>query len=123
MLEIIRDGNKFLPDGSPNPNHGNVTTIEHADHPTVDRVLSKTEFADHCYAQFGGGLTGVARFGAILKAAAASTSDAVYATLDRYLVAPSIEKPNAQIFIGILASEGIMTPTEVTAVSDNWPTA
>jgi hypothetical protein len=123
MLEIIRDGNKFLPDGSPNPNYGNVTTIEHADHPTVDRVLSKTAFADHCYAQLGGGAAGIARFGAILKGAAASTSDGVYAALDRYRSANSVEKANAAVFIALMTADGIVTSNESAAVLDNWPTA
>ena len=85
------------------------------------KVLSKTEFADHCYEQLGGGITGIDRFGAILKAAAASTNDGVYAALDRYKSANTIEKANASIFIALLQSDGILTQQEANNVINNWP--
>ena len=103
------------------PLFGQVTTIITADPPIVAKVLSKTEFADHCYAQLGGGITGIDRFGAILKAAAASTNNGVYAALDRYKSANTIQKDNTSTFIALLQSDGILTQQEADNVINNWP--
>lgn len=87
------------------------------------RALAKTEFMDHCYSQLGGGLTGVSRFGAVIKAARSSTEDTVVAAMERYDHAMSVEKENAAVFIGILKAASIasLTDNECDAVLDTWP--
>ena len=115
----------MLPDGTldhaTDNGDGTYTNPQIPTLPVIYKTLSKTEFADHCYAQLGGGITGIDRFGAILKAAAASTNDGVYAALDRYKSANTIEKANASTFIALLQSDGILTQQEANNVVNNWP--
>ena len=88
---------------------------------TNPKILSKTEYQDHCFSQLGGGSTGMVRYGAIMKAARSSNNDGVVACMERYEAANSVEKANAQIFIAFLVSAAIATQQEADAVINNWP--
>lgn len=128
FVDRLRQGSILLPDGTldhatdngdgtyTNPPIPTLPTL-----PVIYKTLSKTEFSDYCYAQLGGGITGIDRFGAILKAAAASTNDGVYAALDRYKSANTIQKDNTATFIALLQSDGILTQQEADNVINNWP--
>jgi hypothetical protein len=121
----LRPGSILLPEGTENSatdnGDGTYTNTPRPIPHVIYKTLSKTEFADHCYAQLGGGITGIDRFGAILKAASASTNDGVYAALDRYKSANTIQKDNAAIFIALLQSDGILTQQEANNVINKWP--
>ena len=125
FVDRLRPGSILLPDGTLDHATDNGDgTYTNPPIPTplvIYKTLSKTEFADYCYKQLGDGITGIDRFGAILKAASASTNDGVYAALDRYKSANTIEKANASIFIALLQSDGILTQQEANNVINNWP--
>jgi len=125
FVDRLRPGSILLPDGTldhaTDNGNGTYTNPPIPTPPVIYKTLSKTEFSDYCYAQLGGGITGIDRFGAILKAAAASTNDGVYAALDRYKSANTIQKDNAAIFIALLQSDGILTQQEADNVINNWP--
>jgi len=84
-------------------------------------ILSKTQYMDHCFAQFGGETTGRLRYGAIMKAARASTNDGVVVSLEYYKGATSVEKDSATVFLALLVSAAICTQQEADAVINNWP--
>jgi hypothetical protein len=125
FVDRLRPGSILLPDGTLDcaidNGDGTYTNPTIPTPPVIYRKISKTEFSDYCYAQLGGGITGIDRFGAILKAAAVSTNDGVYAALDRYKSANTILKENAAIFIALLQSDGILTQQEANNVINNWP--
>jgi len=125
FVDNLRPGSILLPDGTldnaTDNGDGTYTNPPIPAQIVIYKTLSKIEFSDYCYAQLGDGIAGVDRFGAILKAAAASTDDGVYACLDRYESSNTIEKYNASIFIGLLQSDGIMTQEEANNIINNWP--
>lgn len=64
---------------------------------------------------------GLARYGRIIKDARASESDAVYGALDQYDDATNFHKEKVAIFLGVLVTDEVVTPTEFAAIIANWP--
>lgn len=89
------------------------------------RVLSKTAFQDYAVSQLGGGLTGMARFTAIMDATRDSASGAVRFAFARYEAAATLEKSNTATLTSVMAADtttGHLTDDERTAIIGNWPT-
>lgn len=95
--------------------------------PVVPATLSKTAFMDLCETAFGGGTTGRARFGKIIKACAASTDDEVRFVYERYQGALTFDKTKVFGFFTLLINKGVglvdpaVSTTERTAVNNGWP--
>ena len=92
----------------------------------LPRVLSKTSFQDYAVSQLGGGLTGMARFTAIMDATRDSASGAVRFAFERYEAAERFEKTNTDTLTEVMAADntaGHITDAERLAILDNWPTA
>lgn len=66
---------------------------------------------------------GMRRYGAILKAARASTDEGTIAALDQYDDATNYRKDKVEIFLGFLnADNEIVTDAEFAGIVANWPT-
>lgn len=99
----------------------------------VPRVLDAADFSELCYAALGAlalpdgsaedqALAGIARFGAILKAVRADTSDSVVAANDRYessKAANRFAKDKVAQFFGLIAAH--ITAPETAAILASWP--
>lgn len=89
-------------------------------------VLDGADWREYAYGVLGSGnaATGLARYGAILKGARASTDDSVVAALDQYANATNFRKEKVAIFLQVLVADGeIVTPTEYAAILASWPEA
>jgi hypothetical protein len=65
---------------------------------------------------------GMRRYGAILKAARASTDEGTIAALDQYDDATNYRQDKVQVFLGFLNADAkIVTDTEFAAIIGNWP--
>ena len=85
--------------------------------------LSKVAFMDLAYGHLGADLAGVARYGAIMLQAKASTSPLVVAAMERYAHASVFERGDVATFLDILLSDPSVdvTPGERTAIINGWP--
>lgn len=89
-------------------------------------ILTKTAFQDYAVSQLGGGLTGMARFTAIMDATRDSASGSVRFAFARYEAADRFEKTNTETLTAVMAADnttGHLTDAERTAILNNWPTA
>lgn len=90
--------------------------------PPPPSLLSKTAFQDYAVSQLGAGVTGMARFTAIMDATRDNTDGAVRFAFARYEAALTFEKTNTASLTAIMVSASVMTADERTAIIDNWPT-
>lgn len=84
-------------------------------------LLSKTAFQDLSVAHLGAGMTGMARFQAIMDACAGG-SGAIKFCFSRYEAAQTFEKTQVANFTAIMVAAAIMTQAEADAILNNWPT-
>jgi len=97
--------------------------------PVIAPVLSKTAFMDVCEIAFGGGATGRARFGKIIKACETSTDDEVRFVYEKFKGAQWFEKAKVFAFITVLIGKGAalvdppVSVAERAAVNSGWPNA
>lgn len=136
MIIKTKDNNEFLlipgtdqpqKDASgnpiPNPNYGQITTIEVPDPPKYPVLLSSTAFNKYAAGQLaGGGVAGMARFMAIMAAGKTAGGAAAFC-VNQYEKALTFEKSEVQTFGAVLESAGAMDQAEVDAIIGNWPTA
>lgn len=118
IIETITDPN--------HPDFGQVTEYEIPDPPKSPRILSKTAFQDYAISQLGGGLSGMARFTAIMDATRDSSSGAVRFAFARYEAAQTFEKENTATLTAVMAADstaGHLTDAERAAIIENWPEA
>ncbi len=90
----------------------------------VPRLMSKTQFQDYAISQLGGGMTGMARFTAIMDATRDSADGAVRFAFARYEAADIFEKTNTATLTAIMANDikaGHITFAERADIIDNWP--
>lgn len=86
--------------------------------PTRPIPLSKTAFMDLCWANLGGGATGMARFDEILEACR-TTPGAIRSACRRYEAADIFEKSNVAQMFAVIAS--VLEEGEADAILNNWP--
>lgn len=104
--------------------NGDGTYTPPPEPPKDFKVLSKTAFQDYAVTQLGGGLTGMARFTAIMDATRDSASGAVRFAFARYEVASTFERENTSQLTAVMAADntdGHLTEQERSAILDNWP--
>jgi hypothetical protein len=100
----------------------------------VPMVLPSADWKEYAYGVLGALIVpagtdqqklmaGLARYGAIIKGARASTSDGVVGALDQYDDASNFRKDKVELFLGVLVTAGIVTGDEYDAISNSWPTA
>jgi hypothetical protein len=92
---------------------------------TSPSVISKTAFQDLAVSKLGGGVTGMARFMAVMDATKGSASDVVRFAYARYEAASTFEKTKVGQLTMLMASDstvGHLTTDERTLILDNWPT-
>lgn len=82
-------------------------------------TLSATAFNKHCWANLGGGTTGMARFQAIIDAAAASETGAIKAVHTQYVKSQTFDKSEVESMLGVISS--LLQTGEADAILDNWP--
>lgn len=125
-----------VPDGTQHgamPNGDGTYTNPANPQPQADVVFDKADFKEYAYGVLGtialpNGTAqqkleaGLARFGAIIMAADASTDASVFAAYDQYKDANSYRKEKVSVFLGILVTATIVTNTEYAAIISNWPT-
>jgi hypothetical protein len=104
------------------PLFGTTTEVDTPDPPTSPLLLSKTAFQDYAVSQLGGGMTGMARFQAIMDGCAAGTG-AVKFCFSRYEAAQTFLKTAVDQFTQIMvaANPPVMTADERAAIIGNWP--
>lgn len=114
--------------GADHPLAGQIKAeINMPDAPKVPMVISKTAFMDMCETAFGGGATGRARFGKIIKACASSTDDEVRFVYERFQGAQTFDKAKVFGFMSLLISKGAalvdpqVSVAERAAVNTAWP--
>ena len=88
-------------------------------------LLSATAFQDVCEAGLGGGSTGRARFGAVLRSMAANIDDEVLGIFKRYEKSATFDKPKSSAMLTLLVSKGVanLTAQERAAILAAWPDA
>lgn len=86
-------------------------------------TLSSTAFQDVCETGLGGNATGRARFGAIIKAMAASADNEVIAVNKRFEKSITFDKQKTAAMLTLLIAKGIasLTTQERTSILDAWP--
>jgi hypothetical protein len=100
--------------------------------PPTPRILDGASFREYAYRVLGTlqapqgtddekDVAGLVRYGGILKAAKASDDEGVIAALDQYGHASNFHRAKVQIFLGLLASVGIVELGELQAIIGNWP--
>lgn len=124
-----------VPDGTQNyaADNGDGTFTSPPDAPTSPLVLDSADWKGYAYTVLGSialplGTTdeklaaGMRRYGAILKAARASTDDGTIAALDQYDDATNFRKDKVSIFLSFLNADGeIVTTTEFQSIIGGWP--
>jgi len=127
IIQTITDPN--------HPDFGQVTEIDLPDPPVAPLVFDSADWKGYAYSVLGAialplGTTdeklaaGMRRYGAILKAARASTDDGTIAALDQYDDATNFRKDKVSIFLMFLNADGqIVTNTELAAIIGGWPEA
>lgn len=115
------------------PNFGQVTEIDIPDPPKQPVVFDGADWREYAYGVLGtiampqGTVeqkmsAGMVRYGAILKAARASTDNGVIAALDQYDDATNFRKDKVMIFLSFLNNNGkIVTDAEIAGIAVNWP--
>lgn len=88
---------------------------------TVQKIVSASGFQDACETGLGGGSTGAARFGKILRDMAGSIDDLVFSAFKRYEKSITFDKDKAAPLFSLLVSKGLMTAPERTAILAAWP--
>lgn len=117
-MKIITTG------GVGHPQQGQVISdIDVPDGPRAPLSLSATAFQDVCEAGLGGGSTGRARFGAIIRAMETSADDEVRGVFKRFDKSITFDKPKAAGLLSILVSKSVagLTPQERLAILAAWP--
>lgn len=87
------------------------------------QTMEKIDFMDHVYACLGGGLDGIAAFGAILMEARASTDPMVVAAMERYASANTFNRDESSVFLDILvaASDVTFSQAQKDKIIADWP--
>lgn len=89
--------------------------------PTAPLLLSATSFQDVCETALGVGATGQARFGAVIRAMAASADDQVFAAYQRFFKSITFDKAKVGLMLALLVSKGLMTAQERLGILSGWP--
>ncbi|MEX0299204.1 MAG: hypothetical protein AB3N28_09045 [Kordiimonas sp.] len=92
--------------------------------PSIPQTLSKVAFMDHAVDVLGGGLTGITRYGEVIKAARASESAPVITAMERYQNATNIECDDTAVFLDILVADADipLSQGDRDTIIDGWPT-
>jgi hypothetical protein len=117
------------------PNFGAVLETDIEGPPAAPLVFDSADWKGYAYTVLGtialpAGTSderlaaGMRRYGAILKAARASTDDGTIAALDQYDDATNFRKDKVSVFLSFLNADGqIVTGTELAAIVGGWPEA
>ena len=91
--------------------------------PATPAVLSSTAFQDVCETALGGGSTGRARFGEIVRAMQTSADNELLAVYKRYEKSVTFEKSKVAGLLTLLVAKGVasLTAQERTAILAGWP--
>lgn len=84
-------------------------------------TVSASGFQDICETALGGGVTGAARFGKIIRDMASSVDDTVFAIYQRFLKSLTFDKTKSAAMLAVLVSKGLITGQERTAILNAWP--
>lgn len=107
--------------GKGHPQEGQIISDETFEIPSVPLTLSASTFQDTCETGLGGGATGRAAYGAIVKAMRASTDDDVVAVYERLQKSFLFDKNKASPLFTLLVNKTLMTATQRTNILAAWP--
>lgn len=111
------------------PELGNANTVPEMlppeeivtpDPPKFPITLSKTAFRAHCVVNFGGGMTGIARFQEIMDGCEAG-SGVIKFCFGEYTAAATFDKDKTAQFLAIISS--LLVAGEAEKILTNWPEA